>query len=149
MRIYRPCSQSLPPGGRWHAIACRKESASFFFLPINFRILPQSPSAPAPSRREPFFISLFESLLFANKKREEPLRWSNSSLLVTRTGFATAQRAYTPTSAKTVHRTVFFRFAPSCSNPCFLQTKKREEPLRWSNSSLLVTRTGFEPVLPP
>ena len=35
-------------------------------------------------------------------------------------------RSYTPTSAKTVHRTVFFRFAPSCSSPA--KNKNRAKP---------------------
>ena len=35
-------------------------------------------------------------------------------------------RSYTPTSAKTVHRTVFFRFAPSFSSPV---PKNKKEPL--------------------
>ena len=52
-------------------------------------------------------------------------------------------RSYTPTSAKTVRRTVFFRFAPSCSSPD-LQSKKQCQAQRLC-PAFLVPVAGLEP----
>ena len=55
-------------------------------------------------------------------------------------------RSYTPTSAKTVRRTVFFRFAPSCSSPD-LQSKKQRRAQRLS-PAFLVPVAGLATLLP-